>query len=164
MSPSEEKLQTFLDLKTPESKVEVQRICGMAAQMKKFCPGIMLTFPMLQKLSAPNTVFRWDDALQSEFESLKAALKESIKLSPLDVNKRIFAFTDAAVTCGMCYLLLQKKVETDDDLNPEHGYLIISCDSTTFCRAQCQNSPFEAELLAITWLCEKEDYNLKGCK
>ena len=25
MSPSEEKLQTFLDLKTPQSKVEVQR-------------------------------------------------------------------------------------------------------------------------------------------
>ena len=38
MSPSEEKLQAFLDLKTPESKVEVQRACGMIAQMKKFCP------------------------------------------------------------------------------------------------------------------------------
>ena len=49
MSPSEEKLQDFLDLKTPESKVEVQRTCGMIAQMKKFCPGVMLTFPLLQK-------------------------------------------------------------------------------------------------------------------
>ena len=38
MSPSEEKLQTFLELKTPQTKVEVQRICGMATQMKKFCP------------------------------------------------------------------------------------------------------------------------------
>ena len=38
MSPSEEKLQAFLDLKIPESKVEVQRACGMIAQMKKFCP------------------------------------------------------------------------------------------------------------------------------
>ena len=123
--------------------------------MKKFCPGVILTFPMLQKLSAHNTVFRWDDALESEFQNLKAALKESIKLSPLDINKRVFAMTDAAVICGMCYLLLQKKVETDDDFNPEHRYLIISCDSTTFHRAQCQYSPFEAELLAISWLCEK---------
>ena len=94
MSPSEEKLQAFLDLKTPKSKVEVPRICGMAAQMKKFCPGLMLTFPMLQ---------------------------ESIKLSPLDVNKRIFCYTDAAVTVGMCYLLLQKTVVSDNDLEPKHG-------------------------------------------
>ena len=164
MSPSEDKLQTFLDLKTPKSKVEVQRVCGMAAQMKKFCPGLMLTFPRLQKLSAHNTSFKWDDELQSEFENLKTTLKESVKLSPLDIKKRIFAYTDAAVTCGMCYLLVQKKVESDDDKNPENGYLIISCDSTTFRRAQCQYSPFEAELLAIQWMCEKEDYNIRGSK
>ena len=36
-----------------------------------------------------------------------------------------------------------------------HGYVIISCNSTTFRRAQCHYSPFEAELLAITWMCEK---------
>ena len=44
------------------------------------------------------------------------------------------------------------------------GYVVISCDSTTFRRAQCQYSPFEAELLAINWLCEKEHYNLLGCR
>ena len=106
MSPSEEKLQAFLGLKTPQSKVEVQRACGMAAQMKKFCPGIMLTFPLLQKLSSYSSVFTWNDNLQAEFDSLKKALKESIKLSPLDTNKRIFCYTDTAVTSGMCYLLL----------------------------------------------------------
>ena len=114
----------------------------MAAQMKKFSPGVMLTFPLLKKLSSHSTVFTWNDNLQAEFISLKKALKEFIKFSPLDTNKRIFCYTDATVTCGMCYLLLQKKVETDDD-------------STTFRRAQCQYSPFEAELLAITWMCEK---------
>ena len=59
--------------------------------MKKFCPGLMLTFPKLQKLSAHNTAFRWDDKLQAEFECLKKTIKESVKLSPLDVRKRIFA-------------------------------------------------------------------------
>ena len=62
----------------------------------------------------------------------------------------------------MAYLLLQKKNEMDEDKDPKHGYLIISCDSTTFRRAQCMYSPFEAELLAITWMCEKEDYNLRA--
>ena len=62
----------------------------------------------------------------------------------------------------MTYLLLQKKQESDEDKDPDHGYVILSCDSTTFRRAQCQYSPFEAELLVITWMCEKEDYNLRG--
>ena len=61
-------------------------------------------------------------------------------------------------------MLLQKKEETDDDKNPENGYLIISCDSTRFRRAQCQYSPFEAVMLAIQYLCQKEDYNLRGAK
>ena len=103
MSPSEEKLQAFLDLKSPESKVEVQRACGMAAQMKKFCPGIMLTFPLLQKLSSHSAVFTWNDSLQADFDNLKKAMKEFIKLSPLDINKRIFCYTDTAVTlCAIC--------------------------------------------------------------
>ena len=164
MSPSEDKLHSFLDLKTPESKVEVQRLCGMAAQMKKFCPGVMLTFPKMQKLSAHSTPFVWNEALEEELQNLREALKQSIKLSPLDTSKRVFAMTDAAVTVGMAYLLLQKKVESDDDFNPQHGYLVIACDSTTFRKAQCQYSPFEAELLAINYLVEKEHYNLLGCK
>ena len=97
----------------------------MAAQMKKFCAGIMMTPPMLKKLSSHNTVFIWSDTLQAELDSLKKAMKESIKLSPLDVNKRIFCYTDAALTVGMCNLLLQKVVESDIDLVPNHSYLII---------------------------------------
>ena len=58
LSPSE--LAAFLDLKTPESKVEVQRACGMIAQLKKFCPGVILSFPLLQQLSAHNKVFTWN--------------------------------------------------------------------------------------------------------
>ena len=126
MSPTEEKLQVFLDLKTPEFKVEVQRACGMIAQMKKFCPGVMLTFPLLQKLSSHSAVFTWNESFQSEFDNLKVAMRESIKLTPLDTSKKIFCYTDAAVTCGMAYLLLQKKQESDEDKDPEHGYLIIS--------------------------------------
>ena len=62
----------------------------------------------------------------------------------------------------MAYLLLQKKNENDEDKDPKHCYLIVSCDSTPYRRAQCMYSPFEAELLAITWMCEKEDFNLRA--
>ena len=71
LSTSEEKLQAFFDLQTPQSKTEVQRICGMAAQMKKFEQGLMFTFPLMQKLSAHNTVFTCIDALQAELDNIK---------------------------------------------------------------------------------------------
>ena len=122
----------------------------------------MLSFPLLQSLSAHNKVFTWNEALKAEFDSMKQAMREKIKLSPLDLSKKIFCSTDAAVTVGMAYLLVQKKREEDDDKDPKHGYLIVSCDSTTFRRAQCQYSPFEAELLSISWMCEKEDFNLRA--
>ena len=70
----------------------------------------MLTFPMLQKLSAHNAVFTWNDTLQAELDSLNKTMKESIKLSLLDVNKRIFCYTDTDVTVGMRYFLLQIKL------------------------------------------------------
>ena len=53
-------------------------------------------------------------------------LDKSVTTTPLDTNKKIFCFTDAAVTCGMAYLLLLKKQVSDEDRDPEHGYLIIS--------------------------------------
>ena len=70
LSPSEEKLQTFLRLKTPETKVEVKRACGMIAQMKKFCPGGDVDLPLLQKLSAHNTAFTLNERLQEKFDNL----------------------------------------------------------------------------------------------
>ena len=48
LSPSDEKLKNFLDMKTPTCKTEVQRVSGMAAQLKKFVPGLMITFPGIQ--------------------------------------------------------------------------------------------------------------------
>ena len=40
ISPDEAKVADFLNIGTPSSKKEVQQICGMAAQMKRFCPGM----------------------------------------------------------------------------------------------------------------------------
>ena len=55
---------------------------------------------------------------------------------------------------GTAYVLAQRKEEKDE----RKGYNFISVDSTTFKRAQVQNSPFEAEALGIFWFLMKEDY------
>ena len=54
---------------------------------------------------------------------MKRAIQESVKLSPLDTNKKIYAYADPLVIVGMANLLLQRKDEND----MEKGYHIISC-------------------------------------
>ena len=45
ISPDHRKINDFLDIRTPSSKKEVQMVCGTAAQLKKFCPGMQLVYP-----------------------------------------------------------------------------------------------------------------------
>ena len=39
ISPDQAKLDEFLDLERPKYKKDVQQLCGLTAQMKKFCLG-----------------------------------------------------------------------------------------------------------------------------
>ena len=48
ISPDQAKLDEFIDLERPKCKKDVQQLCGLAAQMKKFCPGMQVTYPGMQ--------------------------------------------------------------------------------------------------------------------
>ena len=67
ISPDEQKVAEFLNIGTPTTKKEVQQICGMAAQMKKFAPGMQIKYPGMQK-------FLWTADLEKELEDLKECL------------------------------------------------------------------------------------------
>ena len=62
ISPDEMKVAEFLNIATPTTKKECQQICGMAAEMKKFAPGMQITYPGIQKLCAANVHFLWTGA------------------------------------------------------------------------------------------------------
>ena len=160
LSPTEEKLKTFLEISTPSSKKEVQRIGGLAAQLKRWTPGLMLEFPGIQKLCANSVSFYWNADLELELNRMKEAISQHVKLSPLDVEKDLILWTDAAPSVGMAYVLCQEK----EPGNEKAGYNIIICDSTTFKKGKTTYSPFEAELAAIHWACTKEDYYMKGAQ
>ena len=64
ISPDQTKLDEFLDLERPRNKKDVQQLCGLAAQMKKFCPG-------MQQLCAANVYFNWTQDLDRELDELK---------------------------------------------------------------------------------------------
>ena len=49
----------------------------------------MLEFPGLQRLCATNVPFCWNSDLLNELNTMKKAIKEHVKLSPLDINKGV---------------------------------------------------------------------------
>ena len=55
LSPTQQKLDAFLDFPTPSCKKDVQSIMGAAAQLKCWTPGLMLLSPNLQKLTGNST-------------------------------------------------------------------------------------------------------------
>ena len=57
ISTAEYELKEFFDIHTLSCHTDVQRICGMAAQLKKWVPGMMFEYPNLTKLTSHHTKF-----------------------------------------------------------------------------------------------------------
>merc|ERR1711895_363151 len=123
----------------------------LAAQMKKFAPGMQVTYPGMQKLCAANISFTWTADLDKELSDLKTCLRNHIKLSPVDTSKPLILVIDSAATVGTSYWLLQEK----EVGNPSVGMNFISMDSANFKRGQINMCPFEAEVAGLRYACKK---------
>ena len=89
LSPTQAKLDAFLDFPTPSCKKDIQSIMGAAAQLKRWTPGLMLISPNLQKLIVQSTLFFWNDDLMKE---LKGNMHHKHNVS----SKDAFYVTDIA--------------------------------------------------------------------
>ena len=159
MSPLQSKLDEFLDLETPTNRKHCLRIAGLCAQMKKFVPGLQIKYPMLRELTKESVRFHWTAMHQEELENLKRALKERIKVSPVDITKELILIIDSASRCGTAYFLVQPRTTME---KPEDGFNIISCDSSLFVRSKLDLNPFEAEAAGLVFAACKEDWLLKS--
>merc|ERR1712055_278137 len=104
ISPEQSKLDEFLNLERPQTKKDVQQLCGLAAQMKRWYPG-------MQRLCSSNVYFQWNEELDRELEELKSCLRQHVKLSPIDVTRNLILVIDSAPTVGTSYMLFQQKTE-----------------------------------------------------
>ena len=50
ISPEEAKVAEFINIARPCFKKECQQVCGLAAQLEKFAPGMQVMYPGMQKL------------------------------------------------------------------------------------------------------------------
>ena len=107
LSPTQQKLDAFLDFPTPSCKKDVQSIMGAAAQLNRWTPGLMLLSPNLQNLTGNSTPFFWNNDLQKELDGMKVALRQIVKLTPLDTSKDLLVWSDAAPSEGMAHMPAQ---------------------------------------------------------
>ena len=121
--------------------------------MKKFAPGMQITYPGMQKLCAANVNFLWTGDLDKELEDLKECLRNNVKISPVNTDKNLILVIDSAPTVGTSYLLLQMK--TDD---PSEGFNFISMDSSNFRKGQLSLCPFKAECAGLRYAVKKKNH------
>merc|ERR1711888_330234 len=97
--------------------------------------------------------------MEDEFLAVKHIFTHQIRLSPLDMNKRINIATDGANSSGIGYVIFQN----EDDLNPGKNVKIIKANSSGLKDSQKLYSAVETELLALKFACESSFFYLYGC-
>ena len=78
-----------MDLKKPETKKEMQVMCGMISSLQQWNPSLPLNLSMLRKQTVRKGKIKWTDELEVEYQNAIDIMKTRIKLSPYDPRKRL---------------------------------------------------------------------------
>ena len=89
ISFTQERLEAFLNFPSPSCKKDIQSICGAAAQLKRWTPGLKTESASLQKFCGANVPFFWKEEVQEELDRMKKAMMEHVKLSHLYMTKNM---------------------------------------------------------------------------
>ena len=150
IKPDEKKVETIRSLPVPTCVKEVRSFIGMCSYYRRFIPNFSQIAEPIVALTRKYAHFKWSDAHQRAFDSLKDSLTAVPLLVYPDSYKPYVLYTDACDTCiGAC--LTQ---ECEGDEKPIY-YL-----SHKLSRSQCKWSVVEKECFAIHFGLQKLDYYL----
>ena len=88
--------------------------------------------------------------MQEEFQAVKHIFTHQIRVSPLDMNKKINIATDGANSAGIGFVVFQNS----NDFEEGKDVKIIKANSSGLKDSQEQYSAVETELLALKFSCE----------
>ena len=143
--PRDKRVKAFMDLKKPETKKEIQVMCGMLSSLQQWNPSLPLNLSMLRKLTVSKGKVTWKDELEVEYQNAIDIMKTRIKLSPYDPTKRLRLIIDDAKTVGTGFVLCQYINEE----NPSKRVNIIHAGADKFEPGK-DYSPVEAEAIALS--------------
>ncbi|XP_076067760.1 uncharacterized protein LOC143040567 [Oratosquilla oratoria] len=140
VQPIAAKIKAILQYLTPSDKKGVMRLLGMAGYYRRFCPNFSVVAPLTDLLSA-KTSFKWTQACQDSFASVKALLANAPVLRAPDLQRPFTIHVDASEV-GAGAVLLQEG-EEDRVLHP------VCYFSKKFLKAQRNYATIEKEALAL---------------
>ena len=159
IDPPDKRIIAVTEMRNPTTKKELRILCGMVSSLGEWFPSVQFNMKNLRLGCAENTRFKWNQAMENEFIAVKHIFTHQIRLSPLDMNKRINIATDGANSSGIGYIIFQN----EDDLNPGKNVRIIKANSSGLKDSQKLYSAVETELLALKFACESAFFYLYAC-
>ena len=94
--------------------------------------------------------FEWTNIMGQEFKAVKDIFTHQIRLSPLDVDKKINIVTDSAISTGIGFIMYQNA----DDLKEGEDVSIIKANSSGLKDSQKQYSAVDTEVLSLKFACD----------
>ena len=82
--PQDKRIKAFFELKKPETKKEIQVMCGMLSSLQVWNPSLPLNLYMLRKATASKSKITWNEELEEEYNNAMEIIKTRIRLSPYD--------------------------------------------------------------------------------
>nr|XP_055054187.1 uncharacterized protein LOC129439536 [Misgurnus anguillicaudatus] len=96
VKPVEAKVTAVADFPVPVTRKELRRFLGMAGYYRNFCKNFSTVVNPLTSLLSPSCTFKWTEACQNAFESVKALLCNAPVLAAPDCAKPFKLEIDAS--------------------------------------------------------------------
>ena len=101
----EDKVQAVLELPTPQSRLELQRVLGVVNYLGRFIPNMStITTPLCQLLKK-DAAWEWHGQHDAAYQLLKSSIAKHPVLKFFDPAKLAFLQTDASsagLGCACC--------------------------------------------------------------
>lgn len=137
----ENKVKAITEMKSPQTKKELERFLGMVTYIAKFVPNFSSNTSVLRDLLKKDVVFQWDENHEKTFQSLKKLITNAPVLRYFDSSQPVKLSVDSSQS-GLGAVLLQKE-------------LPIEYASRALTETQKNWAQIEKELFAIVFGCER---------
>ena len=90
----DQRIVAVTEMRNHRTKKELRTLFGMNSSLGEWFPAVQFNMANLRAGCAEMRRFEWNKAMQEEFLAVKHIFTHQIRLSPLDMNKRINIATD----------------------------------------------------------------------
>lgn len=142
------KLEAIRNMPSPQNKKDLQRFIGMMNYLSRYIKDLSTHATVLRELAKESSIWKWSQAEEEEFVTMKSIVADVKKLKYFDVNKPVVIECDAS-GFGLGAALFQ-----DDN--------VIAYASRTLKPAEKNYAQIEKECLAVVFACTHFDQMIVG--